>query len=59
MTLQEKIIKELKIHLYDTFPDTFKKYEELINMMEEKEIIDTFINKKQRVRLYVKDNQDT
>lgn len=59
MTLQEKIIKELKKHLGDTFPDTFKKYEEMINMMEEKEIIDTFINKKQRVRLYVKDRQDT
>lgn len=53
--VKDKILAELKKHLGNTFPDTYKKYEDMFNHMTDEDIKDYFLNRGGKIRVFVDD----
>lgn len=57
MAVKEKVLNYLKTHLGPTFPDTYKKYEEIFSNMTDEDVKDYFTKKEGMIRLYVDDEK--
>lgn len=55
--VKEKVLAELKKHLEPTFPDTYNKYVEMFEHMDDEMIKDYFLNKGGKIRLFVDDSK--